>query len=172
MKFVDPNDPTKTVSRSDLINFRPRGPTITPGKQKSTPSCEKLTVAKSDAVGKMVHSDVETDIYGIPERLPDLYYLRVPLLKVKSGSFKDCIHRKLHPLSLLQASESEIEELRLEVDRFQWERDLRDQPGVAKEEFEINHKIVEMLKGVVPEVSSHSRIKGQGGESEYLSQSA
>lgn len=36
MKFIDPNDPTKFISRAKVINFRPRGPTKIPSYLKST----------------------------------------------------------------------------------------------------------------------------------------
>jgi hypothetical protein len=34
-KYQDPNDPTKTISRAKLINFRARGPTTIRSSEKS-----------------------------------------------------------------------------------------------------------------------------------------
>jgi hypothetical protein len=36
--YTDPEDPTKVVKRTQLINFRPRGPTTIPTKLRSTAS--------------------------------------------------------------------------------------------------------------------------------------
>jgi hypothetical protein len=146
-KLRDPNDPTKTINRTEVINFRPRGPNKMPTTERSiTPRLAYL--AESDKMGKMVHETVTLDITGIPEKIPDMRYKRVPMLKTEEGSYFDWKHRRFQPSKLLLAINRDIQKLEFEVGRLAWERGLRERPPLSEDAFDGNRRILEILKGI------------------------
>jgi GrpB-like predicted nucleotidyltransferase (UPF0157 family) len=97
----------------------------------------------------MVYEDVPLDVMGVPEKIPNLYYRRVPLNITKEGSYEDWVRRKARPYRLLQGVENNVKEIKLEINRIVFERSLRARPAVQEESFRLNKKVVEILKGEV-----------------------
>lgn len=95
----------------------------------------------------MVYEDVKLDVNGIPEKLPGLYYLRLPLTKTEPNTYEDWKRRKGSLRRLLEGTNFEIERIALEVDRIEWERKIRTRSPISQEEFEINERIVRILEG-------------------------
>jgi hypothetical protein len=89
------------------------------------------------------------DINGIPDKIPDLYYMRVPLWRTEPNSYLDWKRRKGGVHKLLEGTEMEIKQIELEVDRIAWERRLRTQPQPGAPDFDLNNKIIEILKGII-----------------------
>jgi hypothetical protein len=98
-------------------------------------------------MGKMVHETVTLDITGIPEKIPDMSYKRVPMLKTEEGSYLDWKDRGFQPSKLVLAIESDIQKLELEVGKFAWERGLRERPPLSEDAFDGNRRILGILKG-------------------------
>lgn len=98
-------------------------------------------------MGKMVREDPVLDINGIPERLPTVFYLRSPLLKIDPDSYEDWKKRGSAPKKLLEVAEEAIKQLELAVAKFSWERRLHARPPVPPETFESHKRIVDILDG-------------------------
>ena len=87
------------------------------------------------------------DVNGIPEKIPNLFYMRVPLWRSEPNSYLDWKRRKAGIPRLLEGTDMEIKRLELEVDRIAWERGLRARPPTTLDEFALNAKIIDILKG-------------------------
>ena len=148
---VDPNDPTKTISRAKLINFRPRGKTVLRSRDKSTfPFLRELSnfyPAEGDLSGRMVHDDVILDVNGIPEKLPGYSYQKLPLINELYKGYDYYARRDTAARTLLSGTELEIQMLEREVEKFVWDMKLRIRAPPAETDFEINRKIVDILEG-------------------------
>lgn len=100
----------------------------------------------------MVHEEVALDMLGIPEKIPSLYYRRVPLLITKPGTYDDWKRRRAGVNRWIEGVEESLKEIKLEADRIVWERNLRARPPVQLDKLELNMKIVEILKGGMFEI--------------------
>jgi hypothetical protein len=100
----------------------------------------------------MVHEEVPLDMLGIPEKIPSLYYRRVPLIITKPDSYEDWKRRRAGVHRWIDGIEEGLKEIKLEADRIVWERNLRARPPVQLEKLEMNKKIVEVLKGGMFEI--------------------
>ena len=103
-------------------------------------------VADDDAMGRMVHEDVEVDINGIPNSLPKIRYERMPMVIRKVGSYEDWLRRGARPVRLIKAIQEEVQELAKEVAKLQWERRLRMRPIVSQKALDFNKNIINVLK--------------------------
>jgi hypothetical protein len=99
-------------------------------------------------MGKMVHEDPILDINGIPERIPDIFYQRVPVIKTEPGTYQDWVRRGARPFKLVEAVKNEIQKIKLEVEKISWERKLRQRPPVSQDDVVFNRKIIEVLTGL------------------------
>ena len=87
----------------------------------------------------------------MPEKIPNLFYMRVPLWRAEPNSYLDWKRRKAGVPRLLEGAEMEVKKIELEVDRIAWERGLRARPDPTSDEFVINNKIAAILKGISPQ---------------------
>lgn len=94
-----------------------------------------------------MHDDVTVDITGVPDKIPELRYRRVPLIRAEEGTYLDWKRRKGSPKKLLEGVKVEVDMLALEVGRIAWERNLRAQPPLSQDVLVMNKRIVDILKG-------------------------
>jgi hypothetical protein len=113
----------------------------------------------------MVYEDVPLDIVGVPEKIPNLFYRRLPLYITKADSYDDWKRRRGKTHRLLQGVENELSEIKLEVNRIVFERALRARPPVQEENFKLNKKVVEILKGEILRYIAERRIARESFES-------
>ena len=112
----------------------------------------------------MVRGDVKLDINGIPEKLPEEYYMRMPLLKTEDNSYEDWKRRRGKPSKLLVGTKHDIERLQKEVAQLEWEINLRQRPAVTQGDISFNKKIVGILDGKVLNVQNlMERIEAESG---------
>jgi len=97
-------------------------------------------------MGRMVHEDVEVDIYGIPNNLPKIRYERMPMVIRKVGSYEDWLRRGAGPARLVKAIQQEVQELQKEVAKLEWERRLRMRPVVSQKVLDFNKRILDVLE--------------------------
>jgi len=86
-------------------------------------------------------------MHGIPDKVPSLYYMRVPLWRVEPESYLDWKRRRAGFGKLLQGTQMEIKKIELEVDRIAWEGGLRARPDPTPDELALHTKIIQILKG-------------------------
>ena len=154
-KLLDPDDPSKTINRSKVINYRPRGRTMKRASEKSTlpsfpsfPRAKSLHIlAESDAMGRMIYQDVSVDVNGIPQKIPDIYYQRFPIIKTKPESYEDWKRRRAGIRQQVEGFCKDVQQLKLDVSKFAWERDLDKRKPPTESEFEFNQKVIDILAG-------------------------
>ena len=95
----------------------------------------------------MVYEDVTLDITGVPNKIPEPYYRRVPLIRTEPESYEDWKRRRGNTKKLLEVTTMEANKLALDVERVAWERGLRERPPFSQETLDLNKRIVEILKG-------------------------
>jgi hypothetical protein len=120
----------------------------------------------------MVYEDVPLDVVGVPEKIPNLFYRRVPLYITKANSYEDWKRRRGRTHRLLQGVENDLKGIKLEVNRIVFERSLRARPPVQEESFQLNKKVVEILKGEVWRYTAEGRIARKSIESKQPIQGA
>jgi len=103
--------------------------------------------ADSDPIGRMVYEDISVDVNGIPERIPDLYYQRFPLIKTKPDTYEDWKRRNAGTGKLIEGLCTEIEQLKLDVGKLAWEKRVENRRHLNESDFESNQKIVDILSG-------------------------
>jgi hypothetical protein len=120
----------------------------------------------------MVYEDVPLDVVGVPEKIPNLFYRRVPLYITEANSYEDWKRRRGRTHRLLQGVENDLKGIKLEVNRIVFERSLRARPPVQEESFQLNKKVVEILKGEVWRYTAEGRIARKSIESKQPIQGA
>ena len=95
----------------------------------------------------MVYEDVVVDVNGIPEKIPNLFYQRLPILKTEPGTFLDWKRRKGNVHRLLEGTEFEITRLKKDIEKFDWEKKLEKRQRPTESDFEFNQKIINILSG-------------------------
>lgn len=119
--------------------------------------------------------DVPVDINGVPHKLPEPFYQRLPLIKTKENTYDDWVRRRASPRRLLGAVEFETDRLRFQVEKLAWEKKLRERPPLSPEESECNKHIIDILEGSIysgRESMLTGRITREGGEARELFQSS
>ena len=99
-------------------------------------------------MGRMVLEDVTVDVNGVPHKIPEPHYQRVPLHKTEKGTYDDWVRRRGNEKRRVEGIIFEVNRLRLEVEKLSWERKLQARPPLSQEESECNRKIVEILTGI------------------------
>jgi hypothetical protein len=116
-------------------------------------------------MGKMVAGVVEVDVNGIPEKLPSIFYRRHHLLKFVPESFEEGKERKFSPERLIDTVAKELDRIALEVDRIVFERELRERPVIPSKDFDVNKRIIAILRGRSYGAFAHGRIEISGAGS-------
>jgi hypothetical protein len=88
------------------------------------------------------------DFNGIPEKIPNTFYMRVPLWRVEPDTYLDWKRRRAGLTKLLGGTQMEINRTKLEVDRIMWERTLRARPQPTEDDFALKNKIIDILDGI------------------------
>jgi hypothetical protein len=115
----------------------------------------------------MVFEDVSADVNGVPHKLPEAFYQRLPLLKTEENTYDDWVRRRATPGRLLSGVEFETDRLRLQVEKLAWEKELRERPLLSSEESECNKHIIDILEGMIylgRESMLMGRIAREGGQ--------
>jgi len=126
-------------------------------------------------MGRIVFDDVPVDVNGVPHKLPESFYQRLPLLKTEEKTYDDWVRRRGTPRRLLSGVEFETDRLRLQVEKLVWEKKLRERPPLSPEESECNKHIIDILEGRISrkeKINADGRITGEGGEAREVFQSS
>ena len=105
-----------------------------------------------------MYEDVSLDVVGVPEKIPNLFYRRLPLYITKANSYEDWKRRRGGTRNMIRGVENNLNEIKLEVNRIAFERSLRARPPVQEASFQLNMKVVEILKGEVSRYFAEGRI--------------